>query len=252
MERLAALPDTESGSSYLEVGSLSDQANSRESPWKAEHRAMIHRTAELDERLEKLEEEKVEIQKALTKCQKQLKMSQSQLKEADVDLHSQLALASKLKGVTKEEMKSVKSKREVAESRLLIAEAENQSLLCKVGLLVAEAEKERASSAEALAKCQKLEDELAKRKSEAEIQHEAQVKHDASINELLKIKQEKELAVAASKFAECQETISSLGSKLKSLATLEDFLVDSENSLDISGQGLKHLINGGEQWRLHS
>ena len=38
--------------------------------------------------------------------------------------------------------------------------------------------------------------------------------------------QEKELEVAASKFAECQKTIASLGQQLRSLATLEDFLLD--------------------------
>lgn len=38
--------------------------------------------------------------------------------------------------------------------------------------------------------------------------------------------QEKELAVAASKFAECQRTIASLGQRLQSLATLEDFLIE--------------------------
>jgi hypothetical protein len=36
--------------------------------------------------------------------------------------------------------------------------------------------------------------------------------------------------LATSKFAECQKTIASLGKQLKSLATLEDFLLDSDNS----------------------
>lgn len=44
--------------------------------------------------------------------------------------------------------------------------------------------------------------------------------------------QEKELALAATKFAECRKTIESLGLQLKSLATLEDFLLDSESSMD--------------------
>lgn len=43
--------------------------------------------------------------------------------------------------------------------------------------------------------------------------------------------QDKELAVAASKFAECQKTIASLGQQLTYLATMPDFLLDSEHSL---------------------
>lgn len=35
--------------------------------------------------------------------------------------------------------------------------------------------------------------------------------------------------MATSKFLECQKTIASLGKQLNSLATLEDFLLDSDN-----------------------
>lgn len=50
--------------------------------------------------------------------------------------------------------------------------------------------------------------------------------------------QEKELALAASKFAECQKTIASLGQQLKSLATLEDFLMDSDRPSDIIDEAM--------------
>lgn len=49
--------------------------------------------------------------------------------------------------------------------------------------------------------------------------------------------QEKELAVAASKLAECQKTIASLGRQLNSLATLEDFLTESEKPLELNNEG---------------
>jgi len=42
--------------------------------------------------------------------------------------------------------------------------------------------------------------------------------------------QEKELAMAAEKLAECQKTIASLGRQLKSLTTLDDFMLESEKS----------------------
>jgi hypothetical protein len=47
------------------------------------------------------------------------------------------------------------------------------------------------------------------------------------------LRQEKELALAASKFAECQKTIASLGQQLQSLATLEDILMDSDMPSDL-------------------
>lgn len=42
--------------------------------------------------------------------------------------------------------------------------------------------------------------------------------------------QVQELAVAASRFAECQKTIASLSQKLESLAAFEDFLVDPDKN----------------------
>ncbi|XP_021682993.2 filament-like plant protein isoform X2 [Hevea brasiliensis] len=252
MERLAALLDTESGIAYLEAGPLSDQANGVESLRKAELETMIQRTSELEERLEKLEGEKVESEKALTECQRQLEMSQSGLKEVEgklVELLVQLALSNETKQLRDQEMEHIKAKRDVAESQLLVAEAEIKTLLSKVGLLGEEVEKEHALSTETLAKCQKLEDELSKKKHEADLQHEAELRRVASCNEELRIKQEKELAFAASKFAECQKTISSLGRQLKSLKTMKDFLLDSENSLDLTGEGLQCPINVGEHWK---
>ena len=52
--------------------------------------------------------------------------------------------------------------------------------------------------------------------------------------------------MAASKFAECQKTIASLGQHLKSLATLEDFLTDSENPLELSSEGIQGPKYGRE------
>jgi len=46
--------------------------------------------------------------------------------------------------------------------------------------------------------------------------------------------QEKEHALAASKLAECQKTIASLGKQLKSLATFDDLFLDSDKLLEVS------------------
>ncbi|KAL2528298.1 Plant protein of unknown function [Forsythia ovata] len=66
MERLAALPETESGS-CPETGALGGKQ-----PLKAELQTLINRTAELEEKLEKVEAEKINLEIALSECQKQL------------------------------------------------------------------------------------------------------------------------------------------------------------------------------------
>lgn len=290
MERLAALPDTESRSFCVEVGPASDQPNADETSIKAELEVLIHRTAELEEELENMRAEKSELEMDLKESQRRLETSQNQLKEAELKLEeletqlafankskqavevkmkaaiaargvaesklsvveaemkTQLALANKSKQAAEEEVKSAKSKKEAAESRLRAVEAEMETLRSKVISLEDEVEKERALSEENIANFQKSKDELSKVKHEIELQHEVKLQYLAGSNQELKINQEEELAVAASKFAECQKTIASLGRQLRSLVTLDDFLIDSEKPLEHTGEGK----NGGESWNLQA
>ena len=60
------------------------------------------------------------------------------------------------------------------------------------------------------------------------------------------------MAVAAGKLAECQKTIASLGKQLKSLATLEDFLIDTASIAEFNGGVLSVSKAGTEPWKLHS
>ena len=59
--------------------------------------------------------------------------------------------------------------------------------------------------------------------------------------------------MAASRFSECRKTIESLGQQLKSLATLEDFILDSEDTMELTGEvtppGPQDV---GEQLKLHN
>lgn len=57
--------------------------------------------------------------------------------------------------------------------------------------------------------------------------------------------------MAASRFAECQKTIASLGERLKSLATLEDFLLDSDNPMELTSDVTQSPQNGDELLKLH-
>ncbi|CAK8570329.1 unnamed protein product [Lathyrus sativus] len=104
----------------------------------------------------------------------------------------------------------------------------------KVELLKAEVEKERAMSGEFAMKCRELEEEI--------------LRPTSSLYGEKKIKQE-DLALAAGKLAECQKTIASLGNQLKSLATLEDFLIDTAG-IPSSPSLIAHA--SGELWKMHS
>ncbi|XP_010242807.1 PREDICTED: filament-like plant protein isoform X2 [Nelumbo nucifera] len=245
MERLAALPETESGDP--EPVAVPDQIDRGESSLKAELETMIQRSVELEEKLEKLEEEKAQLNIALAETQSQLEMSNNQLKTAEeklVELQRCLDLANNLKQTTEEKLETINTQKEVIESRLVGADAEIRALRGKVGSLESEIEKERTLSEEIVVKCRKLEDELTKKK------HEAELWRASRSNGELKIKQEKELAVAAGKLTECQKTIASLGRQLKSLATLEDFLIDYEKPLDLTVGS--PIPKGGDLWKLHS
>ncbi|GMJ08634.1 hypothetical protein HRI_004532600 [Hibiscus trionum] len=210
-------------------------------------------SAELEEKLALTEEEKSELQMAFTESQKQLKTLQNQLNEAETrfkDVQIQLALADNSKKAIEEEVKVANMNRQVAESRLREAETEIEILISKVTSLEDAFKKEQALSVENMNKCKELENELSKMKCEAKLQHESNLQHAARYNEELKVQQDKELAIAARKFAECQKTIASLGQQLKSLATLEDLLVDSDKPPKIADGGLKYPENCEDQQKL--
>ncbi|KAI3415074.1 uncharacterized protein J3R85_015538 [Psidium guajava] len=262
MERLAALPDAESGSCSQGVEPALDQNRSDEVPLKSELEAMINRTAELEEELEKKEEEKEKLEMALNQCQKQLEMSWSQLNEVEMrlaELDAMLSAAQESKQAAEEEARITHERMEVTESRLMDVEEEMKNLLLNVKLLQEEVERECALSAENEIKCRKLEDENLKMKRDAELQHETELQRMAVSDDELKAKKvsspmacevslylievEQELAVAASRFAECQQTISSLAQQLQSLAAVDDFFVDSDPICDHRDEGLPSLEN---------
>ncbi|CAN1268629.1 Probable receptor-like protein kinase At1g11050 [Linum perenne] len=76
------------------------------------------------------------------------------------------------------------------------------------------------------------------------------------VNSESELEQERTLALAAGKLAECQNTILPLGNQLKSLATIEDLLIDTDSSIpeiEISvGNSSLSPRCSGELWKLHS
>ncbi|XP_073024643.1 filament-like plant protein isoform X2 [Primulina eburnea] len=111
------------------------------------------------------------------------------------------------------ELAAVNEVKESLEYQLISMEAEARTMSSCVDSLKAENEKERSIAAEFKVKCQELEMEL---------------QHTTTSNGELKLKKE-DLVVAADKLAECQKTIASLGKQLQSLATLENFLIDTSD-----------------------
>ena len=192
MERLAALPDTESGSNFVGAGVASDQLNVGQGTMKAEVEAMIQKNVELEKKLEKMEADKFGVQMSLTECQMQLEASQSRIREAELkvaELQTQLALANKSNQEAYEELKATKTKKEIAESKLRLAQTQVEVVTAKICSLEVEIQKERALSVENVIKCGKLEDELSRMKHEVQVQQDTEILHKESVNRELKLKE---------------------------------------------------------------
>ncbi|KAL9827682.1 Filament-like plant protein 3 [Arabidopsis thaliana] len=172
--------------------------------------------------LETRRAEKLELTMCLNGTKKQLETSQNRLKETErklTELQTLLHLTKDAKEAAEDGLKAANGKTEAIESRLKDVEAEAESLILKIKSLEDVTEKERALSAKHISKCNELQDEISKLKQELE--HHQETEPAPNHIKGFELKQEKELAVAASKFAECQRTIASLGQRLQSLATLK-------------------------------
>lgn len=254
MERLAA--QTESGKHGNAATMNLQPHDSDNCQHKRDLEAIVERVVELEQKLEKVEVEKAELEVTLAENQEHLMISQDQLREAEdqlreaeeklIELHRQLDYTNDSNQRTKAELEVAITRKEVMESQIITMDEEVHELRAKVVSLETVLEDERALSAEMTAKSHELEDELSRKRREAgELEgelsrkrREAELRKVAASNGESKIKQEKELAVAAGKLAECQKTIASLGKQLKSLATFEDFLIDSEHPLELNGDSV--------------
>ncbi|KAI3697231.1 hypothetical protein L6452_30096 [Arctium lappa] len=157
-----------------------------------------------------------EAEYKLAERENELEGSRTRLEEAE----SKLAETESRLGMAEAGLKTTYAKKEVSKSRFSSLEAELEISLRKVESLERNIQK-------AEAKCRELEDEVSR------LQHEARSTKSANPSEelrFLKLKRDTGLAMAGSKFAECQKTIASLTRQLKTLATLDDFLIDTNDS----------------------
>lgn len=213
MERLAALPDTKN-ESLVRESLVANQCIHEESSIRDEFD--VAQMNELKDKLEKAKAEKDEVKICLMKSESIIEASQLQMREAET----------KLEELQRELENAYKSK-QLFENELTSMQAEAQSITAKVHLLEAEVDKEKAMSVEIENKCKELEEVLERKKQEEKLGSIT-----SSYSEV-KLKQE-DLALAAGKLAECQKTIASLGNQLSSLATLEDFLIDTTSIPEFS------------------
>uniref|UniRef100_A0ACD5Y539 Uncharacterized protein n=1 Tax=Avena sativa TaxID=4498 RepID=A0ACD5Y539_AVESA len=120
----------------------------------------------------------------------------------------------------------VHSERMAMEHELEASKANVVKLTNMVSLLQGEIVHERLLSEDYEQKCRKLEAQLSRDIRDAKLWRLANSNGD------LKTKQEKELANAAGKLAECQKTIASLGRQLKSLTDLDNVVLEPELLLE--------------------
>ncbi|THU51021.1 hypothetical protein C4D60_Mb06t26620 [Musa balbisiana] len=142
-----------------------------------------------------------------------LEATEATRKKLELDLKSAHEFAT--------EVEAAETAKKALETQLESAHIEVMKLSKKVVLLERQIDEERAMSAECASKCHKLEDDLLR------IKREADLWRVTNSNRERKIKQEKELALAAGKLEECQKTIASLNQQLKSLTTLDDFMFEA-------------------------
>ncbi|KAI3442708.1 uncharacterized protein J3R85_000959 [Psidium guajava] len=208
--------------------------NASEIQLKGELDAAINRTIELEAKKEQLEKEKAELHLALTASGDSREALELKLREA-------LAKIEELQ----KELKMANEEKQAIESLLRKLEIEARVKDTKVSALEEEVKKVRALSDELMIKSGELEEELERKKEELDSQG------ITSLNGQSKIKKE-DLDVAAGRLAECQKTIVSLRKQLESLATLEDFLIDTTNIPELTAGGSIVPRANGEMWKLHS
>ncbi|KAJ8458332.1 hypothetical protein OPV22_031258 [Ensete ventricosum] len=143
----------------------------------------------------------------------QVEAAETARMKLEVDLKSALEFATKVD--------AAEAAKKTLEIQLESAHMDVVKLSGNVVLLEGKIEEERVSSAEFAARCHKLEGDLSRMKREADSWRVAKS------NREIRIKQEKELAMAAGKLEECQKTIASLNRQLKSL-TLDDFMIGDD------------------------
>ncbi|CAA7013410.1 unnamed protein product [Microthlaspi erraticum] len=191
--------------------------------------AIVCDKTELEDKLEKMEVEKAELQISFDIIKDKYKESQVCLQDIEMKLEE-----------IQKEMKVANELKTEVEYQIIAMEAETKTKSAKIESLEEDMRKEKFASDELKRKCEALEEEVS-------LHQENAIKRE---NVEPKIKQE-DMVTAAGKLANCQKTIASLGKQLQSLATLEDFLIDTA-SIPVATNGVSNgNSTSSENWKVH-
>ncbi|XP_074573237.1 uncharacterized protein LOC141829620 [Curcuma longa] len=196
---------------------LEAKANALEATNKALEFRLDHANSEVGKIKEKVNFWELKVDKE-TKLSAEyaikLEAAEAAIMKLKLDLKSAKEFANKIEAAEAAKLS--------VEIQLELAHSEVQKLSDKASFLESRVDEERALSAEYAAQCHKLEGEFLR------INREADLYRTSRSNREFKIKQERELAVAAGKLEECQKTIASLNRQLKSLTTIDADILEAE------------------------
>ncbi|KAJ3682550.1 hypothetical protein LUZ60_015123 [Juncus effusus] len=164
-----------------------------------------------EEEIEKLKEEKKILKEELGKCNEKLQTAQLELEESKkglTEIKSKLEESKKVNGLTETQLKCMAESYNSLEKCKIELESEIIGLREKIEGLSEELRREKESHDEDLVKFKELQEQIERNEKDA---------MNVDTEEDIKAKQEREIASAAEKLAECQETILFLGRQLQSL-----------------------------------
>ncbi|CAA0841187.1 Filament-like plant protein 6 [Striga hermonthica] len=198
----ARFSDSASDPDVPNNGNLVPTSESTAAPWKCSL-----------EEFEQLKADKDNLVDDLARCMENFENTKSQLLETERilgEVRSQLTLAEKSNSLAETQLKCMAESYKSLETRTDELKSEVGVLQEKIESLESELQEERRCHQEALQRCRDLQEQL-----------ERMDCLEAAENDD-KTSQEKELAAAAEKLAECQETIFLLGKQLNSLRPQTD------------------------------
>ncbi|CAA0818570.1 Filament-like plant protein 4 [Striga hermonthica] len=173
------------------------------------------------EEFEQLKTDKDNLADELARCMENFESTRSQLLETERvlgEVRSQLTLAEKSNSLAETQLKCMAESYESLEKRTDELKREVSELQGKIESLEGELQKEKKCHQEAVKRCKDLQGQLER------------IDYSVAADNDDKISQEKELAAAAEKLAECQQTILLLGKQLKALCPQSETLTPPNNA----------------------
>lgn len=172
------------------------------------------------EEFEQLKAEKDNMEREFSRCSQDLETAKSELQEMEqrlTEVKSELASSQNMNSLAETQLKCMAESYKMLEKRAEELQSEVNILQSKLESLDNELEVEKLSHQDTLVRCRDLEEQLQRNEGCSVCTSSAADADDRT-------KQDKDLAAAAEKLAECQETIFLLGKQLKTLRPQSEFM----------------------------